>query len=263
MHVRIAGADIRYEVEGSGPALVFLHAFPLGLAQWDDQIELARSARVIRFDCRGFGGSSFNDGALGMDRIADDAAALLEHLGVDKAVVAGCSMGGYACFSMVRRHPERIRALILQDTRAGADSPQARAERAPLSNRVLAEGAGVVLDAFLPRLLGATTLRERPELIARVRSVILANKPRGIADALLGLGARVDSTPTLASIRVPALVVCGEEDLLTPPAEAQAMASAVAGARLELIPKGGHLANLENPAAYNRVVRAFLARLGG
>lgn len=263
MNVRIAGADIRYEVQGAGPDVIFLHAFPLGLAMWDEQAKgLADAARVIRFDARGFGGSSPNDGALGMDRIADDAAALLDHLRVDKAVVAGCSMGGYACFAMMRRHPGRVRALVLQDTRAGADSAEARVGRATLANRVLAEGASAAADAFLPRLLGASTQRDRSDLVDRVRALILGNRPRGIADALLGLGARLDSTPTLAKIQVPTLVVVGEEDVLTPPAEAEAMASAIAGAKLAIVPKAGHLASWEQPEAYNAALRVFLAGLG-
>ena len=263
MNVRIAGADIRHDVQGSGPDVIFLHAFPLGLTMWDEQAKgLADVARVIRFDARGFGGSSPNDGALGMDRFADDAAALLDHLGVDKAVVAGCSMGGYACFAMMRRHPGRVRALVLQDTRAGADSAEARVGRATLANRVLAEGASAAADAFLPRLLGASTQRDRSDLVDRVRALILGNRPRGIADALLGLGARLDSTPTLAKIQVPTLVVVGEEDVLTPPAEAEVMASAIAGAKLAIVPKAGHLANWEQPEAYNAALRAFLADLG-
>jgi pimeloyl-ACP methyl ester carboxylesterase len=262
-HARIAGGDVRYEAQGSGPALLFLHAFPLGLAMWDAQASgLADVARVVRFDDRGFGGSSLGDGALTMDRIADDAAGLLDHLGVDQAVVAGCSMGGYASFALWRRHPDRVRALILQDTRPGVDPPEARAARATLANKVLAEGSGAAADAFLPRLLGASTQRDRPDLVASVRALILGNRPRGIADALLGLSARADSNATMATIRVPTLVVCGEEDVITPPAESEAMARAIPGARLALIPGAGHLANLENPAAYDAAVRGFLASLG-
>jgi pimeloyl-ACP methyl ester carboxylesterase len=155
-----------------------------------------------------------------------------------------------------------VRALVLQDTRAAADPPEARANRAAMANRILAEGAVVAAEAFVPRLLGATTTRERPDIVERVRALILANRPRGIADGQLGLGARPDSTPTLAAIRVPTLVVCGEEDVLTPPAESEAMAGAIAGARLVLLPRAGHLANLEVPEAYDEALRGFLSTLG-
>ena len=262
MNARIAGADIRYEAQGDGPCVIFLHAFPLGLAMWDEQASVrAGEARVIRFDARGFGGSSPSDGALTMDRIADDTAALLDHLGVEKAVVAGCSMGGYAALAFARRHPGRLSGLVLVDTRAGADTPEAREGRVATANRVLAEGALVVADAMVPKLLGASTQRDRPDLAARVREVILGNAPRGIADALLGLGARADSTPTLGQIRVPTLIVCGEEDVLTPPAESEAMAKAIAGSRLALIPKAGHLASWEQPAAFHAELSPFLRGL--
>lgn len=263
MHFHIDGADLRYDLTGEGTPLLFLHAFPLGLTMWDGQAAaLTDAARVLRFDARGFGGSSSAGAALTMERIADDAAALLDHLGIERAIVAGCSMGGYACLAMARLHPSRVRALILQDTRAGADSPEARHSRVALADRVRKEGSKVAADAFLPKLLGATTQHGRPELVEQVRSMILGAAPDSIADALLGLGARADSTPMLATLLVPTLVVCGEEDVLTPPSESEAMVAAIPGARLALIPRAGHLANLENPADYNRAVGEFVRRVG-
>jgi len=260
MKVRVAGTDLACDVRGDGPAVLLLHAFPLGLVMWDPQVAaLAGTHRVIRFDDRGFGGSPPGDGLLTMERIADDAAAVLDHLGVSRAVVGGVSMGGYAALAMVRRHPDRLRGLVLADTRAGADTPEARKNRALLAERVLKEGPAAVAEASLPKLLGETTHRERPELVSRVREMILGNSPRGIADSLAGLAARADSTSTLREVRVPTLVVCGLEDLLTPPSEAEALRAGIAGSRLELIPRAGHLASLENPEAFNAVLKDFLA----
>lgn len=262
MKVKVAGGAIEYEARGEGPAVLFFHAFPLGLFMWDPQADaLAGSHRVIRFDARGFGGSPPGESLLTMERIADDGAALLDHLGVSRAVVAGCSMGGYAAFAFVRRHADRLRGLVLQDTRAGADNEEARRNRAALAEKVRREGSGAAADAFLPRLVGETTHKERPDVVARLRERILATSPRGIADALAGLAARADSSPTLREVRVPTLVVCGAEDVLTPVPEAEAIQKAVAGSRLEVIPKAGHLANLENPAACNAALRSFLAGL--
>jgi 3-oxoadipate enol-lactonase len=228
---------------------------------WDAQAAaLADSHQVIRFDCRGFGGSPPGDGLLTMERIADDAAGVLDRLGVASAVVGGVSMGGYAAFAMLRRHPERIHALVLADTRAGPDSPEARAGRAAQAEKVRREGAAAIADAVLPKLLGATSHRERPELVARVRRTIEANPPRGIADALAGLAARADSTPTLREIRVPTLVVVGEEDVITPLADAEALQRGIAGSRLVVIPRAGHLSSLENPDEFNRHLRALPTR---
>jgi pimeloyl-ACP methyl ester carboxylesterase len=259
MKAKIAGGEIAYEAKGKGPAVLFLHAFPLGLVMWDAQAAaLAPTHQVIRFDARGFGASPPGEGLLTMERIADDAAALLDHLGVSQALACGCSMGGYAALAMVRRHADRLRGLVLQDTRAGADSAEGRRNRAVLAEKVRAEGATAAAEAFLPRLLGETTHRERPEVVARVREIILATSPRGIADALAGLAARADSTPTLREIRVPTLVVVGAEDQLTPVAEAEALHRGIAGSRLAVIARAGHLANLENPAEFNRELSGFV-----
>jgi pimeloyl-ACP methyl ester carboxylesterase len=258
---RIDGGEIEYEVRGDGDVLLLLHAFPLGLFMWEAQVEaLAATHRVVRFDARGFGGSAAGDGPLTMERIADDGACLLDHLGIEKAVVGGCSMGGYAAFAFVRRHPQRLAGLVLQDTRAGADTAEAKANRATLAARVLAEGASAAVEAFLPKLVGETTHRERPAVEAGLRERILATAPQGIANALHGLALRADSRETLPTIAVPTLVLVGSEDVLTPPSEAATMAAAIPRARLDVIPGAGHLANLEDPVAANNALRAFLAR---
>jgi 3-oxoadipate enol-lactonase len=263
MKARIAGHEIAYETEGEGPAVLFLHAFPLGLFMWEEQVAAVRARhQAIRFDARGFGGSPPGDGLLTMERIADDAACLLDQLGIGRAVVCGCSMGGYAALAMARRHADRLRALVLQDTRAGADTPEARQGRATLAEKVRKEGAGAAADAFLPKLLGETTKHERPAVVERVRAAILATSRQGIADALAGLAARADSSPTLREIRVPTLVVCGAEDTITPPAESEALQRGIAGSRLEILEGSGHLSNLETPDAYNAVLTRFLAGLG-
>jgi 3-oxoadipate enol-lactonase len=229
---------------------------------WEEQVRALQGAhRTVRFDSRGFGASPVDDGLLTMERIADDGVGLLDHLGLERAVVVGCSMGGYAAFAMVRRHPDRVRALVLQDTRSGADTDEGRKTRALLAEKTLREGAPAIRDAFLPKLLGRTSHAERPAVVARVQSAILATSPRGMANALYGLGARADSNPTLGAIRVPTLVVCGEEDVITPVAESEAMHRGIAGSRLAVIPGAGHLCNLERPEAYDEVLLEFVAGL--
>jgi 3-oxoadipate enol-lactonase len=260
--VKVSGAEIAYEARGQGLPVLFLHAFPFDLTMWEAQAKaLEERHTVVRFDCRGFGGSPPGDGLLTMERIADDAVALLDHLGISRPVVCGLSMGGYAAFAMVRRHPDRLKGLVLADTRAGADGAEARQRRSALAERVRREGVSPAAEAFVPLLLGATSQARRPELVEHVRELILGTSPRGVCDALAGLAARADSTPTLREIRVPTLVVCGEEDTLTPVAEAETMAEAIPGSRLEVIPEAGHLANLEDPEAFNAALRAFLSTL--
>jgi 3-oxoadipate enol-lactonase len=259
---RIGGGDIAYETRGAGPALLFLHAFPLGLGMWEPQVSaFASSHQVIRFDARGFGGSPPGDGLLTMERIADDAVGLLDHLDVSRAIVCGLSMGGYAAFALVRRHADRLKALVLADTRAGADSDAARAARAAQADKVRKEGSASIADAVLPKLVGETTHAQRPELVARLKETIAANPPRGIADALAGLAARADSTSTLREVRVPTLVVCGAEDVLTPVSESEALVRGIAGSQIQIIPGAGHLSSLENPEQFNLSLRKFLTAL--
>lgn len=262
MRIEVGGHGIACDVRGDGPAVLFLHAFPLGLAMWDAQADaLAATHRVVRFDARGFGATLPGDGLLTMERIADDAAAVLDHLGIGQAVVCGLSMGGYAAFAFVRRHAERLKGLVLADTRAAADTGDQRRARAEQAERVLREGPAFLAEAVLPKLLGDTTRATRPEVVARVRSMILATPPRGIADALAGLAARADSRETLREVRVPTLLVFGAEDAITPPSEGEALHKAIAGSRLVVVPKAGHLANLEDPGAFNVAVGVFLASI--
>ena len=205
---------------------------------WDAQVEaLSATHRVVRFDARGFGGSAPGDGPLTMERIADDGAALLDLLGIEKAVVGGCSMGGYAAFAFVRRHPQRLAGLVLQDTRAGADTAEAKANRATLAAKVLAEGAPAAVEAFLPKLVGETTHRERPDLVASLRRA----DPRDLAPGHRERPPRPRRARGLARDAAgdracPTLVLVGAEDVLTPPAEAATMAAAIPRARLDVIP---------------------------
>lgn len=256
----IGGVEIQYADQGQGPVVLFLHGFPLSLGMWDGQAALSDRYRIVRFDARGHGGSGVGDSALTMDRIADDAAVLIERLRLGPVILAGCSMGGYAAFSFARKYSSLLRGLILVDTRAGADSPEARTGRGELAAKVMKDGTQAALDAFLPKLVGETTKKSRADVIARLKDMILATPPRGISDALHGLAARPDSTPFLREIAVPTLVVCGEEDVITPPAEAEILAKGIAGAELAMIPKSGHLSAMETPDEFNAVLGKFLAR---
>jgi pimeloyl-ACP methyl ester carboxylesterase len=258
--INIDGVGLQYADQGNGPAVLFLHAFPLSLGMWDGQDALAPKYRIVRFDARGFGGSDVSEAILTMDRIAEDAAALIERLRLGPVILVGCSMGGYVAFALAQKHASLLRGLVLVDTRAGADSPEARKGRGDLAARVRKEGARAAIDAFLPRLTGETTKRSRADVIARLKDMMLEASPRGISDALHGIAARQDSTPFLREISVPTLVICGEEDVITPRAEAEIMQRGIKGAELAVIPGSGHLPSMETPEAFNTVLETFLAR---
>lgn len=262
MKVRIAGGDLSYDVHGDGPALLLVHGFPLNMGMWDAQVSVFAAAhQVVRFDVRGFGASPPTDGILTMERIADDAAALLDHLGIGRAVFCGLSMGGYAAFAFVRRHAERLRGLVLTNTRAVADDTDARRRRAELAEEVRRRGTEAAVEAFLPKLLGGTTRRERPELGEHLRAMMLTAPRQGVVDALAGLAARADSLPLLREIGVPTLVISGDEDVISPPDEARAMHAAIPGSRVVIVPRAGHMSNREHPEAWNAAVSGFLAEL--
>ena len=258
--INIGGVPIQYADHGHGPTVLFLHAFPLSLRMWEGQEGLSSRYRIVRFDARGFGGSGPGDAALTMDRIAEDAAVLIERLRLGPVILVGCSMGGYAAFAFAQKHPTLLRGLVLVDTRAAADTPEARRGRGDLAARVMKEGARAALDAFLPRIIGETTKKSRADVIARLKDIMLATSPRGISDALHGMAARQDSTPLLREIRVPALVVCGEEDVITPVAEAESLHRGIRGSELAIIPKAGHLPSMETPEAFSGVLEKFLDR---
>ena len=254
LHVREAGA---------GRPVVLLHAFPLSSAMWLEQRNsLGEQARVITPDQRGFGGSPLGWDEPSLDQVADDVAAMLDRLAVDCAVLGGLSMGGYAVMAFLRRHPDRVRALVLADTKAGADSAEAAANRQRIAGRLDDEGSSTVLvDEVLPSLLGATTVRDRPLVAGRVKGLVEAAPPAAAAWAQRAMAVRPDSLDTLRATDVPALVLWGEEDALASRADVDAMVEALPQARLEVLAGSGHLTAVEVPADFDAAVGAFLTTL--
>ncbi|HEU4397010.1 MAG TPA: alpha/beta fold hydrolase [Actinomycetota bacterium] len=246
---------------GAGTPVVLLHAFPLDGRMWAPQVEaLAGSYQVIVPDLRGFGAA--REQAVeeaGMELLADDVARLLDDRGLDRVVLGGLSMGGYVAFAFVRRHADRLGGLLLLDTKASADSEQARADRLRMAERVLAEGTGFVPETMLPRLLGKTSLEERPELVEQVTALVREQDPLAVAGAQRGMAARPDATDVLAAIAVPTLVVAGEEDAVIGPEVGRELAVAIPGARFLLVERAGHLASLERPEVVNEALLDFLA----
>lgn len=252
------GARVAYDDIGGGEPVVFLHAFPLNRTMWAPQTSaLAAEWRCLTIDTRGFGESPAT-GPFTVDRYADDVVAVLDHAGIDNATIVGLSMGGYVAFALWRRASDRVRALVLADTRATADSPDGAARRRELIALARSDGASTVADRQLIGLLGKTTRERRPEVEATARVIAESATVDGIVGALEALIARPDSTTTLETITVPTLFIAGDEDVITPPKEARAMHDAVLGSRLEILTRAGHLSNLEAPAAFNVVLSEFL-----
>jgi pimeloyl-ACP methyl ester carboxylesterase len=259
-----AGRSLRYLDTGEGRPLVLLHAFPLSADMWAPQIgSLPPGWRLIAPDLRGFRGvASPADpspvGPVTMDDYARDVLALLDHLRIPEAVVGGLSMGGYVTFAVCRLAPERVRGVLLANTRPQADTDEGRAQRRQMIALVAREGAAGVAREMAPKLLGRTTQRERPEVTARVRALIEANSTDAISSAIGALMTRPDSTPMLESMRAPAIVVVGMEDMLIPREAADLMFDTLPNARLSVIARAGHLSNLEEPDLFNAFLGKFL-----
>jgi pimeloyl-ACP methyl ester carboxylesterase len=258
----VDGVPLAYSDSGQGTPLLLLHGFPLDRTMWDDPVRaLVSRVRLVVPDLRGFGESTAPSGPVTMDRFADDAAALLDHLRIRRAVVCGLSMGGYIAFAFARRHADRLLGLVFCDTRSAPDTPEARKGRAEMIDLVAAKGMAPVADRMLPRLLAPATLSGRPEIAARVRGMILRAPPDGVRGALQGMADRPDSTPILPSLRCPTLFVVGEHDALSPPAEAEGMRAQVPGGRIAVIPDAGHLAPVESPSAVAQALASFVGGL--
>ncbi len=255
------GIEIGYDDVGSGLPVVFVHGFPHNRTLWSPQVNaLVDRARCIAPDLRGFGETTAA-APFTMDQYADDIAALMDVERVDRAVVAGLSMGGYVAFAFWRRHRERVRALVLSDTRAGADSEEGRRKRQEMIALARERGSGAVADSMIGGMVGKSTRDKSPEIGDAAHSMMASAPVDGVVGALQAMMERPDSTPTLATIDVPTLVVVGEEDTLIPVSESRALNAAIRGSRLEVIAGAGHVSNMERPAAFNHVLSEFLGVL--
>ncbi|MET9494053.1 alpha/beta fold hydrolase [Streptomyces sp. NPDC006552] len=263
MHqLRVAGAMLRYDDAGpsAGDAVVLLHGHPFDRTLWRPQAEALAAAgyRVLTPDLRGYGASDVTPGSVPLSRFADDAAALLDHVGVGSAVVGGVSMGGQIAMEFHLRHPRRTRALVLSDTSAPAETAEGKAVRNRLADRLLAEGMAGYAEEVIDKMLASYNVAALPDVAGHVLGMMRATDPRGAAAALRGRAERPDYRDSLAAARVPALVVVGADDAYTPVSQAESIARLVPDATLAIIEQAGHLPGAEQPERFNGVLLDFL-----
>lgn len=263
MKLKSGDTEIFYTVRGSGTPLVLLHPFPTNHRFWDDCApHLEGWYRLITPDLRAHGDSPPGEGVATMEKHARDLLLLCNELGIGKAFFAGVSIGGYVLFEFWRQSRDRVAALVLANTRATADSPEQRSNRANTIHDVEQRGPAPFCETMLPKMLGQTTLRTRPDRVEAARGLMARMSVKGIVAALQGLAARPDSVPTLKTIDVPALIVAGEEDTLIPRSEAELMHREIHGSRLEVVANAGHCAALEQAESTSRILRGFLDSVG-
>lgn len=256
--ISVRGVSLAVETKGTGPAVLFIHGYPLDRTIWQHQVTHLEGCRRIAPDLRGMGRSDAPDLGYSMATYADDLAGLLEVLGEESVVLCGLSMGGYIAFEFLRRHPDRVRGLVLMDTKAEADTPDGRKARDAQLAMVRESGVEALADQMVPKLLATGAA---PALVAQVRAMVMATPVPGVAGALGAMRDRADSRVLLPELgRIPVLVVTGAADALIPATVAEALADAIPGAHLEVIPGAGHLPPLEQPEATTAALQRFLAR---
>ncbi|HKG97917.1 MAG TPA: alpha/beta fold hydrolase, partial [Pyrinomonadaceae bacterium] len=256
---RINDIQMAYTDTGAGNPVVLIHGYPFNRSLWNEQVAALSSAyRVITPDLRGFGETDPSEGPATMNLIAQDVAHLMDHLEIPQAVIGGLSMGGYVALAFYKQFPSRVRALILADTRAQADTEEAKQTRFQQAEKALAEGMAAIADAMLPKLLTPETVSKHPEVVKRVRDMMLTLKPEGAAAALRGMAERDDQTSLLPQISSPTLILVGADDAITTVADSEKMHQAIKGSRLVVLENAGHVSNLEQTQQFNQALLDFL-----
>lgn len=251
--------SLAFSESGSGLPVVLLHAFPFDRTMWMPQAAL-ENVRLLCPDLPGFGETPVADSTV--DTMADAIAGWLDEIKLaDQIILGGCSMGGYVALAFARKYPARLRGLLLADTKAEPDDEAAKANRNKMIDAAATLTAESVIDGMIPKALSEATRETRPAVVAEVHRIGAAQPVAGIVAAQKMIRDRPDARPSLAAIRVPTLIVVGEHDAITPPSAAQAMAAAIPGSRLAILPTAGHLANLEVPEVFNATVGDWLKSL--
>jgi pimeloyl-ACP methyl ester carboxylesterase len=267
---------VAFDDAGDGPAVMLLPGYPFDRSMWREQMDFlsAERYRVIAPDLLGemYDKLQFVERAVAdqserqaearrtntMADMARHVAALMDGLKIDQAVVCGLSMGGYVAFECMQLFGERVRALILAGTRAPADNEQERKGRMEQVEQMITRGMSGIAEASLPKLLSPRTIAEKPEVVARVREMILSADPLAAAAAQRGMAMRRDYSNDLGTIDVPTLVIVGRDDPIRPVSDAEFMHKGIRNSRLEIIEDAAHMTNMEQPEVFNRAVLSFL-----
>jgi 3-oxoadipate enol-lactonase len=263
IQINANGITMSFDDFGKGETpIIFVHGFPFDKSSWAPQMAfMKRTQRVIAYDIRGFGATTLGTIKPSIRVFADDLVKFMDNMGIPKAVVCGLSMGGYIALNAVQRYPERFKALILSDTQAIADTEEAEKKRYQTIEQIKTDGLAVFTEGTLKNVFCADSRTHRKELIHQVKDVVLSTSPETIIATLTALAERADMTSSLKFITIPTLIICGKEDSMTPPNQAEALHIAIKNSRLHIIENAGHLSNLEQSAVFNTHLARFIATL--
>jgi 3-oxoadipate enol-lactonase len=262
MRASINGYNVHYILSGSagGHPVTFVHGFPFSLEMWSAQTDAVTGAgfRTLAYDVRGHGSSDVGDGQYTIEAHVDDLFALLDQLKIERTAIVGLSMGGYIALRALEREPARFSAVVLCDTKSEADNDEGRIRRATSARMVKKSGSAAYAAEYVKSMFTEESFTARRAAVESIRQIIARTPPLSIAGTLIALAARTDTSHSLASIAVPALILVGEKDAVTPLPSAQSMHEKIRGSELHVVPAAAHLSNIENPAFFNEKLLSFL-----
>ncbi len=263
MKTPINKISVSYIEHGSSQGLpvVFIHGFPFNHKMWELQMcKLPNDIHAIAYDVRGHGSSDVGDGQFTIELFVDDLIALLDQFGIEKAVLCGLSMGGYIALRAIERHPNRIKGLILCDTKSETDTNEEKIKRTSSIKILKSAGVSAFAEDFVKTVFWTKTFEINPGAVEFIKELIRANSTIGICGTLLALASRTDTTQNLSYINVPTCIIVGEYDLRTPPSCAQEIHKTIASSELHILSNAGHMSNLENAEDFNNILIAFLKK---
>jgi 3-oxoadipate enol-lactonase len=263
LKVKANGIEICYDDLGAGTLpVIFIHGFPFNKSSWQPQLDaLQAQFRVIAYDNRGFGQSQEGDEKLTVTLMANDLIKLMDSLEIDKAIICGLSMGGYIALNAVTRFPDRFAAFVLCDTQCVSDTPEGAKKRYETAEKIQKEGKEKFAEGFMGKLFAKETVASNMSVQENVRSMIISTSVPTLVAALDALAQRTETCTELKNVAKPSLIICGEEDGITPPAQSETMHKNLSGSEIVIIPNAGHLSNLEQPALFNEILQNYLVRL--
>lgn len=261
--IYLNGVSVCYDDLGTGEIpVIFVHGFPFNKSSWQPQLEfLSQTQRVIAYDIRGFGKSSAGDETPTISLFASDLIRLMDALEIPKAIVCGLSMGGYILLNAVSQSPERFKAIILSDTQCIADTPDVKAKRYKTISQINEEGLVNFTEGFLKNAFSEETHLTKKELVENIRTVMLSNSVKSVAETLSAIAERVETCSLLMRNIVPTLILCGIDDKITPLVQSEFLSTTIQSSKLHSIEKAGHLSNLEQPEEFNKHISDFISGL--
>lgn len=254
---------ISYNDLGAGRIpIIFIHGFPFDKSTWQPQMDFLKAThRVIAYDIRGFGKSTLGDEKLSISLFADDLIKFMDMLQIPKAIVCGLSMGGYILLNAVHRYPARFAGLVLADTQCAADLPESRLKRKHAIENIEANGLDEFVANFISSALSKSFLETNLEWPKKVESIMKSSSVEAVTQTLNAMAIRWETCSTLGGINVPTLILCGEEDAITPPAKSKYMNAEIANSELKIIESAGHLSNIEQPIQFNNYLHNFISAI--